>query len=1165
MAINVIKRDRLVRNTKIATSRYTNPASEYNNAVAQFGSVLHDAAYKEAQKQAIKKGKTTAQAVSSKQLAIDPETGKPIAYSIDVGGGRLGQESFEATIQQQFLQDYQNKITEKANKEYYSALENNTGLAVFENNVSNFAQSLVDSALPEFKEPVLKIGAGVVTQQGRLLLADKARKNIDAKFSVATTQIEKDTVDHGELVAQFGPFAEQVTNSNNYYNNTESLNANSNFINAQDPSFISKNNEKRRILTAGKTLTYIHNQLRNEVEFSDEEKKGFDRLIKEMLVTDANSNVIVKEFNQLTKNKFAKEINFIFKTSTSEERRPASAIIQQVLGDEIADIRSEEARRATKNRATAEKIKDAEINFSLVEIGQKADDFINKELDEIVNDEVYGDLSNALSEKDFGNRLIKSVLAKNSREIEDLPEAEQLKLKATLQTQTVELQDKYISRVINATTDNIFSELVSSKILDTITPENQTQLNMFLDTNGKQGSLDFIPDESIIKSLKDLNTNLDGSGKIGTRYKDNLISSNNRIKSSITSYITNSIREQEIEKQDRNNANILLLPELGVNFVTNFTTGIEQRTLSPSDALINFQEKLETYTNKAYEKIDSSTLSDAQKIKIKNNYNENVAHEILSQTISSMDNGDKNVIAEFISLKDYIAAPNSGTFNKLSPQLQQIVEPLYENINTKGAERIAERLSSVFTNFKPRVPTPKELTEMKLLENIRVSNFKDIVDNDATRESFDKIISSMYEFDPNNPNLLNNVNLIRTANVLPKGWHNAIDGLLNGNAAELESASSILQHLDLLMSMPNENGGGNNRTVLKTLGLESGEIQQLNAILDTVDIRNASANGKLIKNIINASIEIRDKKDPSVRFTTEVQTDFNEKLTTFLKKQGMRETNISSLLNKNELYFETLARALTMEQPVGELPSSDNSLSAMMFNAYKNNFKKNYHMLGPNEMSPYGETDIFSDRTLATSFATSKQQKMYESMITYEMNNLIESGGDTIFLLAEDYDQELNSIPDSDAIAIEEFKKKNVKIYVAALNNLGTPVFTALIQNADNTMQPLIANNKNGQASVWQWNTTIVSEAGRLKGTSEDLHTPTGNTDILLRRAGQKTIVERMYPNDERVKYYLEELDIKVDSMNKSINDIPQKAKDFGNKLGSTLKEFLQYGTRSLR
>ena len=548
MAINVIKRDRLVRNTKIATSRYTNPASEYNNAVSQFGSVLHDAAYKEAQKQAIKKGKTTAQAVSSKQLAIDPETGKPIAYSIDVGGGRLGQESFEATIQQQFLQDYQNKITEKANKEYYSALENNTGLAVFENNVSNFAQSLVDSALPEFKEPVLKIGAGVVTQQGRLLLADKARKNIDAKFSVATTQIEKDTVDHGELVAQFGPFAEQVINSNNYFNKTELLNANSNFINAQDPSFIPKNNEKRRILTAGKTLTYIHNQLRNEVEFSDEEKKGFDRLIKEMLVTDANSNVIVKEFNQLTKNKFAKEIDFIFKTSTSEERRPASAIIQQVLGDEIADIRSKEARRATKRLATAEEIKDAEINFSLVEIGQKADDFINKELDKIVNDEVYGDLSNALSEKDFGNRLIQSVLANNSREIEDLPEAEQLKLKATLQKQTVELQDKYISRVINATTDNIFSELVSSKILDTITPENQTQLNMFLDTNGKKGSLDFIPDESIIKSLKDLNTNLDGSGKIGTRYKDNLISSNNRIKSNITSYITNSIREQEIEK-----------------------------------------------------------------------------------------------------------------------------------------------------------------------------------------------------------------------------------------------------------------------------------------------------------------------------------------------------------------------------------------------------------------------------------------------------------------------------------------------------------------------------------------------------------------------------------------------------------------------------------------
>ena len=114
--------------------------------------------------EARKKGVETAQAASAASLrTLDPETGKPQAFNVPDNFGIEAQQAYEELIEKRYINQIELDIKEKSAQLALVHKQNPTGgSSVYEGELSDYIDSLVDGADKKFQGIVNNIGASIL-------------------------------------------------------------------------------------------------------------------------------------------------------------------------------------------------------------------------------------------------------------------------------------------------------------------------------------------------------------------------------------------------------------------------------------------------------------------------------------------------------------------------------------------------------------------------------------------------------------------------------------------------------------------------------------------------------------------------------------------------------------------------------------------------------------------------------------------------------------------------------------------------------------------------------------------------------------------------------------------------------------------------------------------
>ncbi len=170
-----------VRNSPVSTFRF-NAASgkRFANEIERQGDFLQRVALKEGEKIARKNAKEIALGLDSSKIITTDDEGKPIALQMDIGFGSIGRETFQAAIDERYIQEWNKKLKLKANEIYNNSLLEEHPNAVFKTRMATFINDHVNSVEDSFYNGIVKnIGAEYQAEYAQKYQVTKVQQKIE--------------------------------------------------------------------------------------------------------------------------------------------------------------------------------------------------------------------------------------------------------------------------------------------------------------------------------------------------------------------------------------------------------------------------------------------------------------------------------------------------------------------------------------------------------------------------------------------------------------------------------------------------------------------------------------------------------------------------------------------------------------------------------------------------------------------------------------------------------------------------------------------------------------------------------------------------------------------------------------------------------------------------
>lgn len=177
----VIREKQQFRNQRIGVVRMDTGAEDYFKTIANASDQLTQIAFKEAGIQAKQKGAETAQSVKARRLrSINPETGKPEAYTLPEGFGTVAQASYEEVLDRRFVNDVDQQIKDRGRELYLKYQNDPHGVEKYDTAMTDFVAQMIEPKNntgilnDRFKNLIKETGAAFIASTKFNLMAKRA-------------------------------------------------------------------------------------------------------------------------------------------------------------------------------------------------------------------------------------------------------------------------------------------------------------------------------------------------------------------------------------------------------------------------------------------------------------------------------------------------------------------------------------------------------------------------------------------------------------------------------------------------------------------------------------------------------------------------------------------------------------------------------------------------------------------------------------------------------------------------------------------------------------------------------------------------------------------------------------------------------------------------------
>jgi len=210
-----------VRNSPVSTFRF-NAASgkRFANEIEKQGDELFRTAVAEGQNTAKKDSKDIALGLDSNKIITTDDKGRPIALQIDTGLGSIGQEVFQATIDERYIHEWDKKLKLKANEIFTNSLLEKHPHAVFKTRMSTFINDHVNSVEDSFYNGIVKnIGAEYQAEYSQKYQLTKVQQQVeDITVNKINDAMNKSLI-YVQHLKEFGQFDLKTIEKERVYNN----------------------------------------------------------------------------------------------------------------------------------------------------------------------------------------------------------------------------------------------------------------------------------------------------------------------------------------------------------------------------------------------------------------------------------------------------------------------------------------------------------------------------------------------------------------------------------------------------------------------------------------------------------------------------------------------------------------------------------------------------------------------------------------------------------------------------------------------------------------------------------------------------------------------------------------------------------------------------------
>jgi len=202
----VIREKRQFKIGPVGVARASEGGQIIGKAIADSANQLAGEFFKQAAFQAEKTGEEAAASIAREQItAIDPNTGKPQAFSPPQGFGQIATEAYQRVIMRRFQQSYDDEMQNKA-RELAAKYEGNpNGVALYESAMSDYMAAMSNEAEGQFKTYIQDVGTTYLNATKTSLAIAQIQKERTAAAQAQAQAVENGYEAFESMVAQGGP------------------------------------------------------------------------------------------------------------------------------------------------------------------------------------------------------------------------------------------------------------------------------------------------------------------------------------------------------------------------------------------------------------------------------------------------------------------------------------------------------------------------------------------------------------------------------------------------------------------------------------------------------------------------------------------------------------------------------------------------------------------------------------------------------------------------------------------------------------------------------------------------------------------------------------------------------------------------------------------------
>jgi hypothetical protein len=1129
-------------------------------AVDTLATAFLDVAHKEGQKNAKISGQNSFLSLTNESFVIDaqefldeektqpnPNFGKPVAlgkYDSN-SGGQIARDAYERLVVEKYFRRTEDEINAK-NVEFYNKVgKNGYTISQYKTDISNFADSMVKFALPQFKVPITNMSGELVAKNVIKLQQEQLARNTQKAIKGRAETIQKEIEILDSLIDKYGINSEQVSNHRKVIADLrEEEGAYSNYE-KNNPNVKQKIDQEIANIESTAHIRFLKEKILKDSKNSDNQNQIMDAFIgvlNQISISNNPDKTAIKQFNALTDDKYALDIISIMAQGKPNARSGTASAMSTLINNEKTRQSNAEAVALQKfNQSTRVETLNENLNSSKTSLIYALQ---NGNLDGALTyaQNYISHIDTAIAEfgniKALGKTNLIPTLKKQKQELAALvSDSFSEAFYQTLENSVKKIAGEegnnvntVVSHVQLALSDLQDADNNSkvNKVIEQITDEKGKYHNSFLKI-AQYGS-DFPDVESIATHLKTIKSgdyfgDTDEATDLlyGGSYKrqkiianDNLSNFINKSGNLFNGIIDNIARTTSAKNAAEGVANLNLVKDSILNLPKiidgMINTAVQDGNIQSENTLINWitlsNQELEKYKQAGRDIIIESFRGEIDSpeaklalINFEKETDEAFAKGFIDYITVDADNSFGG-ISYLNNLREYMNSGSAHDLNKLlygekenQPMMASFYESFRATLNTSDDQVLMNRMKSNINGVLTRFTLTKEeqsraatinLINTNPVEFVKMTNLQMAGGNSlgkGTVQAIEQVIGDINteEF---------NIDFVRMLTELNEPYlsatiENGIESLLKGTIYNEQQFQTVFSNVKKIMEF---DGGATTRANLEKLGLEkySSKLHSLYFVDRHLAVNNngvgvTSANiGKIsdafAKNFSDfvPAKEGETKDEINTRMRDLVRTIFTEKI------GGSRNAidNITNSLSPFVVYLSNVYSNLK-NLPDYEEQLKNSTLEKFLTDSLNNMVDMNFAPLHPNEIHPLLMGKL-PNGVNAISPSKDNTERFHANVINHinyntpkenvqipiGNSNVMQSLGDRIYVLNEQYQKDLANI--SDATDRMEYQAKHTPVY---LMPSGSNNFTAVTVNPNTgEIDELIRPNLDGVPTIFQYN-----------------------------------------------------------------------------------------------